>query len=184
MTAKRLLIIVSVLFVLSLGSLLVYNYFFQSASPGTETGDNGALPSAPAGQNKNNGTGGAGSLPGGNGSQTGQNQTSLKIKPISKEPVLSPTIGADGQTVKYYARSNGNVWSSDFMGANLKKISAVTLPGLIKALWSPDKAKVIGLFSDNNKIKKYFYDYDKNQSALLDEKVGFAAWSPDSKRIA
>ena len=182
MNAKKALIIVSVLLVLSLGSLLVYNYFFKSASPGAETANNGALPSAPAG--RDTGTGGTGTLPGGNGNQTGQSQANLKIRPISKEPVLSPTIGEDGQTVKYYARANGHIWESDFLGANLKKISAVTLTGLIKAVWSPDKGKVIGIFSDNNKIKKYFYDYDKNKSVLLDENVGYVAWSPDSKKIA
>ena len=182
MNAKKALIIVSVLLVLSLGSLLVYNYFFRPTSPGAETGSGGALPSASPGQNA--GTGSAGSLPGGTTGQTGQNQTALKIKPISKEAVLSPTIGEDGQTVKYYARANGHIWESDFLGANLKKISAATLNGLIKAVWSPDAGKVIGIFSDNDKIKKYFYDYTNNQSALLGEKVGFVAWSPDSKKIA
>src|SRR3989338_5871676 len=125
MNAKKALIIVSVLLVLSLGSLLVYNYFFRPTSPGAETGSGGALPSASPGQNA--GTGSAGSPPRGN----------------------------TGQTVKYYARANGHIWESDFLGANLKKISAATLNGLIKAVWSPDAGKVIGIFSDNDKIKKY-----------------------------
>jgi len=38
--------------------------------------------------------------------------------------------------------------------------------------------------SDVGEVKKYFYDYTNNQSALLGEKVGFVAWSPDSKKIA
>jgi len=178
MNTKKILIIASVLLALSLATLLVYNFFFK-APTGTaprETGV-GALPSGSAGK----GSGGS-SLPGDtNGTQ---GQAALKIRPVSKEPVLSPTIGANGQTVKYYTLSNGNIFESDFLGGNLKKISSVTLNGLLKALWSPDKNGVIGVFSDNNKIKKYFYNYINNQSSLLNEKIGYVAFSPDSKKIS
>lgn len=185
MTAKTILIIVSVLLVLSLGSLLVYNFFFKpGANEPAPTSDNGALPSAPAG--RDSGINASSALPGskGTGSQSGANAAAQKIKPISKETVLSPAIGEDGATVKYYVRSNANVWESDFVGNNLKKISSVTLNNLIKTVWSPDKTKVIGIFADNNKTKKYFYDYGKNQSSLLSDKIGYVAFSPDSKQIA
>lgn len=187
MPTKKILIIASILLVLSLGTLLIYNLFIKTDSSGTNNNGNGALPSAS--NNANGGsTGGNGSLPGSGsntgGSQTGQNQTASKIRPLSKEAILSPTIGENGKTVKYYTRSNGNVYESDFLGENSKQISSVTLNGLLKAIWSPDKTKVIGIFSDNNKIKKYFYNYANNESSLLGEKIGNIAWSPDSKNIA
>ncbi|MBU4142396.1 hypothetical protein KJ590_00140 [Patescibacteria group bacterium] len=185
MTTKRILTIAIILLVLSLGSLLIYNFFFKPTAPGQGTETGNGLPSALPGTGQT--TNGSSFLPGtGGAGQTGQSPsaTAQKIKPISQEPVLAPTIGEDGQTVKYYTRSNGHVWESDFVGANLKKLSAVTLNGLIKAIWSPDKTKVIGWFSDNNKIKKYFYDYAKNQSSLLAEKMGWVTFSPDSKHIA
>jgi len=108
-------------------------------------------------------------------------------KSSSKKQVLRGTIyisSSYNNTIVSVADSNGNVFASDFSGNNLKKISSTTLNGLIKALWSPDKTKVIGVFSDNNIIKKYFYDYANNQSSLLSEKIGSVAWSPDSKKIA
>ncbi len=179
MTTKKILIIALILLALSLGTLLIYNFFFKMPSgPAGQETNGGALPSAPAGKEGETGS----PLPG--SASTAQGLAALKIKPISKEPVLSPTIGQDGKTVKYYTRSNGNVFESDFLGDNLKKISSVTLNGLIKAIWSPDKTKVIGVFSDNNKIKRYFYDYANSQSSLLSEKMGGVAWSPDSKKIA
>jgi len=183
MNTKKILIIASILLVLSLGSLLVYNFFFKSTAPGGETEQGGSLPSASPGTGQT--TGGSSFLPGSGANQSiSPGQTASKIKAISKEPVLAPTIGEDGKTVKYFTRANGNVWESDFLGASLKKISSTTLNGLIKALWSPDKTKVIGFFSDNNQLKKYFYDYTNNQSSLLNEKMGSVAWSPDSKKIA
>lgn len=177
MNTKKILIIASILLVLSLGTLLVYNLFFKSSSTET-TGNGGALPTS------SGGSGGSTSLPSSGNSSGSGSQTDSKIRVLSKEPVLSPTIGEDGKTVKYYVSSNGNVFESDFLGANIKKISSVALNGLLKAVWSPDKTKVIGFFSDNNKIKKYFYDYNNKQSSLLNEKMGNVAWSPDSKRIA
>ncbi|MBU2264959.1 hypothetical protein KJ784_02105 [Patescibacteria group bacterium] len=177
MNTTKLLIIAVALLVLVGGTFLVYNLFFKSSSPGDGNEPTNALPSASAG---------ATSLPtSGNGSVNGgQSGVAQKIRLVSQEPVLSPAIGEDGKTVKYYTRSNGRVLESDFIGNNLKEISSVTLNGLLKALWSPDKTKTIGVFSDNNAIKKYFYDYNNNQSALLNDQVGYVAWSPDSKRIA
>lgn len=179
MDTKKILIIASVLLVLSLATLLVYNFFFKPPTDGTGTVETtgGALPSGSAG-----GGGANSSLPG--ISNSGQSQTPLKIKAISQEAVLAPTIGEDGKTVKYFARSNGHVFEADFTGAGLKDISAVTLNNLLRALWAPDKTKVIGIFSDGSQVKKYFYDYANNQSSLLNEKIGYVAWSPDSKRIA
>ncbi len=178
MTPKKILIIAIILLVLLIGTLLVYNLFFKNtpASPSAQPSNN-ALPSASPGKTS--------LLPNSNGSSgSNQSKTIQKLKLVSQEPVLSPTIGEDGKTVKYYTRSNGRVFASDFIGNNLKEISSVTLNGLIKALWSPDKTKTIGVFSDNNTLKKYFYDYSNNQSALLNNKIGYVAWSPDSKRIA
>jgi Tol biopolymer transport system component len=184
MTTKKLFIIALILLVLVGGTLLVYNLFFTgtptpTASPGAGLpsalpGGGGATisPSATATAGAAGGTGAAGQV------------SNLKIKPISKEKIMAPTIGEDGKTVKYYSRLNGQVWESAFDGSALKKISSTTLNSLIKVLWSPDKEKVIGVFSENDKIKKYFYNYANNQSALLNENIGYVAFSPDSKKIA
>jgi hypothetical protein len=182
MDTKKIFIVAIILLVLIGGTLLVYNLFFKKTPTGEE-GTGGALPSAPAGQREEGETT---ALPGGGGGTGvgGGSLAVLKIKPVSKEKVLAPTIGSNGKTVKYYSRTNGYVYESDFNGDDLKKVSSVTLNNLLKIIWSPDKEKVIGIFNENNKIKKYFYDYSNNQSSLLNEKIGYAAFSPDSKKIA
>lgn len=186
MNAKKIFIIAALLLALTAGSLAVYNIFFaNNSSPSeTATSNNGAL--------SNNGNQSGNVLPSSNPSGTASSNSSqnpvsasnLKIKPISKEKVSGASIGEDGQSVKYFSRTNGHVISSDFNGGNIKEISSVTLNGLIKAIWSPDKGKVIGVFTDNDTTKKYFYDYSDNQSALLNANIGYVAWSPDSRQIA
>ncbi len=184
MTTKKLFIIALILLVLVGGTLLVYNLFFTGTP--TPTASPGAgLPSALPGGGGATASPGATATAGAAGGTGAAGQVSnLKIKPISKEKVMAPTIGEDGQTVKYYSRATGQVYQSAFDGSALKNISSTTLNGLIKVLWSPDKEKVIGVFSENDKIKKYFYNYANNQSALLNENIGYVAFSPDSKKIA
>ena len=183
MNTKKIFIIAVILLALVTSALVVYNLFFKKpASPEGEQA--GALPSAPAsrgGEEK-----GKTGLPGGAEEKTAPDAkpAALKIKPISQEKVLGAAIGSDGQTVKYYALSNGQVWESDFDGLNFKKISSVSLNNLIKILWSPDKEKVIGVFYDNGQVKKYSHNYTSGQSVLLSEAIGYVAWSPDSKKIA
>jgi len=162
---KKIFIIAVIVLVVLVGALLIYNLFFKTVSP-TATGE----PSAPAARETN-------------GSQNG-NLASLKLKAISQEKVFSPSIGENGETVKYFLRTNGHIFESDFNGGNLKEKSSVTLDNPLKALWSPDKEKVIGIFNENGQVKKYFYNYTSGQSAPLPDQIAYIAWSPDSKKIA
>ncbi|MBU1102633.1 hypothetical protein KJ853_03195 [Patescibacteria group bacterium] len=179
MTSKKIFIIAIILLALVGATLLVYNLFFKESLTSEQPEASGSLPPG-----RDNGI--SSSLPGGTTSQPGQSVSpaDLKFKPISQEKVYGATIGEDGKTVKYFSRAIGNIFESDFNGASLKKISSVTLSGLIKAIWSPDKEKIIGIFSENNKTSKYTYDYSNGQSSVLNTDIGWIAWSPDSKKIA
>ncbi len=175
MNTKRIFVIALVLLVIISGALLAYNFIFKKTAAEPAASETpGALPLTPSDRNSGSGSENGG----GNASPA-----SLKLKAISKERVVSATLGEDGKTVKYYTRANGNVFESDFDGLELKKTSATTLANLLKAVWSGDKQKVIGIFSENGKTKKYFYDYNTNQSSLLNDKIGYVSWSPDSKKI-
>ncbi len=181
MNAKKIFIIAAFALALVAGSLAVYNIFFSSKTPSENSSTNGGA--LPSGEETNI----AAPTTSGNAVVTPKKTTSpssLKIKPISKEKIYGATIGVDGKTVKYFSRANGHIFESDFDGLGLKEISSVTLSGLVKAIWSPDKEMVIGVFSDNGDIKKYYYNYSNNQSSLLNSNIGYVGWSPDSKKIA
>jgi len=159
---KKIFVIAFILLVILTAALVVYNLFFKDK----ETNPN-ATPTPTANAEVSPGVFAQGAL-----------------RAISKEKVMAPTIGEDGQTVKYYSRQNGRVFESDFLGQDLKEISDTDLKNLIKIVWSPDGEKVIGVFSENNQTKKYFFDYETRQSAALDQSVGWVVFSPDSKNIA
>ncbi|OGZ36020.1 MAG: hypothetical protein A2815_00140 [Candidatus Portnoybacteria bacterium RIFCSPHIGHO2_01_FULL_40_12b] len=110
--------------------------------------------------------------------------TEAKIKIVSQEPVLAPII--DNDKIKYYLKENGNVFQSDFDGENLERISSNILQGLEFILWSPDKTKVIGIFSveGGKEIKKHFYDYETKESILLNQNIQWISWAPEENKIA
>lgn len=179
MNLKKIFIIALVLLFLLIGTLAVYNLFIKnppSANP-TATGnlpaDNGQFPANSVSPSPSNAANGA-----------NQNAAALKVKPISQAKVMGATLTEDGQGVKYFTLPNGYLYQSSFEGANVKAISNTNLSTLVKAIWSPDEGKIIGVFSENNKIRKYFYNYANNQSIILSDKVGYVAWSDDSHKIA
>lgn len=178
MDTKKIFIFALILLILGGATILVYNLYFKAPAPPKEPAgaSNNAGDSLPnAGADAQNGA----ASPQLRGAQT----VALKIKPISQEKVFGATIGADGKTVKYYSRENGNLFESDFDGDAVKKISSVSLKNIIKIIWSPDKNRVVGVFSQENKVKKYFYDYTTNQTAQLNQNIGYVSWSRDSRQI-
>lgn len=109
----------------------------------------------------------------------------LKIKAISKEAVLAPTLTNDKTGVIYYSRVNGNVWQSDFNGDNLTQVSDSILENLIKVLWSSDKKEVITIFQDPlGEVSKYFYKHETDKALPLNKYINYVAWSPDVSKIA
>ena len=163
---KKILIISVAVLALILGVLLVYNFFFKAA------------PEAPAPPITEE------PIPPGQPEQPFVSPTK-KLNAISQVAVVSPTISADGQKVKYYSKENGNVFESKFNGTGLTRISSAVLPDILKILWSPDKNKVISVFKDaQTGVKKYYYNYQTGSSKPLNQSIKQAAWSPDGSKIA
>ena len=162
MSFKKILIILIIILVLILGGLVVYNFFLKEESPTevttTPTDSSTTTPS-----------------------QTTQDSLPSQIKIISQEPVLEPVI--DGQKVKYYLKSNGNVFESDFDGSGSNRISSSILPGISKTLWSPNKNKVIIILEENGLLKKYLYDFQTEKLTSLDQSIRYMTWSPIEDKI-
>jgi Tol biopolymer transport system component len=154
MPSKKILVIILTILFVILGIFLVYKFFFV----GRITPE-----SAP-----------------GDSEQT--SQLSKTAQAISQEAVLGVVV--DGQKVKYYSTGNGNVYQSDFDGSQLTRISSNLLAGLLKVLWSPSKNKVIAFFEKDGLIKKYFYDYQTQKSASLNQNIRDLSWSPTEDKIA
>ena len=168
---KKFLIITIIILIVALIGLLVYNFLIKK--PANGPGETGQFPEGQEGEDTSQ------------DEQSDISQTKSKIKAISTEPVFSPTLSSDKTKVIYYFRSNGNVWQSDFNGANLTQVSSSNLENIVKVLWAPDKNKVITIFQDNlENISKYFYSYATQKALPLNKYINYISWSPDSNKIA
>ncbi len=112
----------------------------------------------------------------------GQPISTERLNPISQEPVLGVTI--DSQKVKYYLKSNGNVYQSNLDGSTPVRISSSILSNLLDVFWSPSKNKVIALFEENNTARTYSYDYITKISTPLSENIEWITWAPSQDQIA
>jgi len=154
MNAKKIFIIILVLFLLTSGALVVYNFFLKNKDAPAER--EAAFP---------------------------KTELNLKISVISKEKALALAIGEDNKTIKYYFEENGRVFSSAFDGSSSESLSTNELPDLSEIIWSPDRKKVIGIFAGITP-KKYFYDFRTKKSVLLNESIKSIAWAPSAGKIA
>lgn len=111
-----------------------------------------------------------------------QNKNSSQIEQLSDEAVLSPTLSADGEFVKYYAKSNGKAYAVNISSKNKQVISEKELIGLSEILWSPNKTGVIAKFITATGQPRFsFYDYIKNKGVQLSANVKAVAWQNNEK---
>lgn len=168
---KKILIIITVILVIALIGLLVYNFFIKK--PVTQEGAGELLPESEEGEEFEP------------EQETVTPQPEMKIKVISEIGVIAPTLTKEENGVIYYSRSNGKIWKSDWDGSNLIKVSDTILEGLVNSLWSPNKEKVISIFQSSvGKISKYFYNFNTGKAVPLDKYIKYTTWSPDSNKIA
>ena len=166
-TFKTVLITLIVVLIIALVGFLIYHFFIKK--PGEEPITPPGLPpgepvSPPNGK----------IIP----------EPELKIKAISQEAVLSPTLTNDKTKVIYYARTNGNIWQSNFDGSNLIQVSDNVLENLIKVIWSTDKQEAITVFQDPlGIISEYFYNHETEKALPLNKYINYITWSPDTAKI-
>jgi len=172
---KKILIVLIIVLILALIALLVYNFFFKEAAEEGEEPGAGELPEGEEGE----------VIPG--EEEEGEEispEPELKIKPISQEKVLAPTLSSDKTKVMYYAQRNGNVGQSAFDGSGLTKTSSAVLEDLVDIIWSPDKTKVISVYQDTlGTITKFSYDYETGKVSSLNILIQEIDWSPSSDKI-
>ena len=168
---KKILIILIIILILALIAFLIYYFFFKKPPEGEFPP--GELPEAEEGE----------FVPEEEEEEIAP-RPELKIKPISKEKVIAPTLSANKTKVMYYSQKNGNVWQSAFDGSDLTRISSAVLDNLVDIIWSPDKTKVISIYQDElGDITKLSYDYETGKISPLDQSIQGITWTSDSNKI-
>ena len=161
---KKVFIVSSILLLLVLVFLGIYNFIFRSVPAGKSSD----FLSDQAGD----------SLEKSSFTSTPNNEKEKsedeKIKPLTDEAIISPVISLDGEYIQYYSKENGNVWKISLNDSKKINISQDILTGLTRVWWSPKRDKVITRFPKN---KFYLYDYDTLRGILLKEGISDIAWT-------
>jgi hypothetical protein len=107
-----------------------------------------------------------------------------RIMAISSEAVLAPVLTSEGNTIKYYAKSNGKVYEIDLDGLNKQTVNDTGLMGLSDVFWSPDASQVITKFSKpENQVQFFYYNYTNNKGVPLKSNLDEVSWQTSGSKI-
>lgn len=106
----------------------------------------------------------------------------IPIEQFTDEAVLSPTLSADGQSIKYYSKNTGKAYAINILDRSKHALSNKELLGLTTLLWSPDTSKVIsGSLMANNRSQLFLYDYIRNSATPLNTAMNNVVWQNNNK---
>ena len=106
-----------------------------------------------------------------------------KITQVSDKAVLGPVVDKKTGEIKYYDAATGIVWKTNEDGKNIQQVTTITMLGLKNVLWSTDQNKVVTVLLKENKNAFYVYDYLSQHSTLLKDNLDTVAWDNIGSRI-
>lgn len=106
-----------------------------------------------------------------------------RLTRISDFPVVAPSLNKTGDKILFYKKDGGDLFSADFDGKNLAKISNITIVGLIDAVWSPVRDRAAVSYLDGDTVKSFLH-IGTSSVAVLPTNITSIAWSPDGKSLA
>lgn len=139
------------------------------------------------------GGGAGGRQPGGTTGGTGTSPTpplpaerlKQKLYHISTEPAFAPAVNSTGNTVRFFLRSTGHLWETDYEWLALQRLTDTPFQNLLEAVWSQGGDTVVLTIMDaTGTLRKYFFDVAAKKSVELNRFVRSVAFSPKGNRIA
>ncbi|OGI25074.1 MAG: hypothetical protein A3J76_02470 [Candidatus Moranbacteria bacterium RBG_13_45_13] len=165
---KKIFAISTLLLVLVIGAIFVYNYAFKTQPSAKEdasdakTASEGKL-NEPADQADSKKT---------------ENTQSVSITAVSDEPVFGATLSTDGNSVYYFLSSNGQLNQVAFSGKLEKVLSTEKFENIKKVIWNKPKNKVIiKRESSPGKTKFLYFDISGKNISVLKENTDSVSWS-------
>jgi hypothetical protein len=108
---------------------------------------------------------------------------SEKITPISDGGVLGVYLDKKTQELKYYDAATGLVWRTDVEGQKKQQITMTKVIGLKQVTWSADGSKALTMIQKNGVNNFYEYDYSLQKSTLLKDGLDSVSWDNVGKKI-
>lgn len=165
---KKIFAISTLLLVLVIGAIFVYNYAFKAQpsskkdASDTKISSEGKL-NEPTDQTDSKKT---------------QNTQSVSTTAVSDEPVFGATLSTDGNSVYYFLNGNGQLNQVDFSGKLEKVLSTEKFDNIKKVIWNKSKNKVIiKKESSPGKTKFLYFDISGKNISVLKENTDSVSWS-------
>lgn len=105
-----------------------------------------------------------------------------KIALVSKEAVVAPVLSADKNSIDYLSQKSGQSFQIDFYGNMQKTLSTENISGLVEAVWSPDRSKVV-IKAKNQNNSFSMLDLAAKTSTPLKSNLDQASWQLNANRI-
>ncbi len=159
---KKLFAISTLLLVLVIGALFVYNLLFKKPSDTT------------SGQRSTTSNEGKTEQP-----NTSKEKTaSSSITAVSDDPAFGAVLSGDGKYIYYFLASNGQLNQVDLDGKLEKVISTESFSNIRKIIWNKAKNKVIVKTAPTPGTAKFFYlDLSGKKVVSLKDNIDSVAWS-------
>lgn len=106
-----------------------------------------------------------------------------KITVVSDQAIISPFFDKKNETITYYSAQDGTVWQIKTDGTEKKQIEKTKLAGLKNVFWSPDGKKVLTMFEKEGQTSFYEYDYETKKGTQLKNGIDNVAWDNMSAKI-
>jgi len=106
-----------------------------------------------------------------------------KITLVSKEPVFGAVADKKTEKVLYYSAVDGTVWQADSDGLNVIQIANKNLPGIVGAIWSPDRTRVLTNFNKDGSSIFFTYDNTKKVGTQLSGNLDTVVWDGLGSKI-
>lgn len=178
-TQKRIIYIVLGIIVLGLLGFFLYRFFAppRELPPAPQAGVTGRVqPTSPIGAEEKRPE----ELRPGETIEVGPEQKLIKLTDFS---VISPSLNKNEDKILFYKKDGGDLFSSDFKGAKLEKISNLTILGLTEAIWSPARDRAAVFYLDQETLKAFLH-IGTSSVAILPQDMKSFSWSPDGRSSA
>lgn len=160
---KKIFAISTLLLVLLVGAIFVYNFAFKKAAPQTtttKTTDEGKTSAAPA------------------KTQSAAKNTSDAITAVSDGPVFGATLAPDGNSIYYFTSENGQLNQVDTGGKLEKVVSTEEFQNIRQIIWNKPKNKAIIKRTDGlGKYKFLLLDLAQKSVTPVKDGIDSIAWS-------
>lgn len=166
--SKKIFAISTLFLVLVVGAIFVYNFAFKKPAALTsnkttvKTAQEGVTPAKTTAKTDT--------------SNAQVNNSSVSA--ISDEPVFGATLSADGNSLYYFLKSNGQLNQTDLNGKLEKVLSTEQFTNLKKIIWNKPKNKaIIKTEPVPGKSKFLYFDISGKKVSVLKENLDSVAWS-------